>query len=65
MNSNKKENIEDELAELEAELNKEEELKLKEEQKRPDLYPDIIEDKYHSIERMVSLGVLEKKKIVM
>ena len=62
MNSNKKENIEDELAELEAELNKEEELKLKEEQKRPDLYPDIIEDKYHSIERMVSLGVLEKEK---
>ena len=54
MNSNKKENIEDELAELEAELNKEEELKLKEEQKRPDFYPDIIEDKYHSIERMVS-----------
>ena len=57
-----KKDIEDELAELEAELDKEEESKLKDEQKGPDLYPDIIEDKYHNVEKMVSLGVLEKEK---
>ena len=62
MNSDEKKNIDDELAELEEELNKEEESKLKEEQKGPDLYPDIIEDKYHDIEKMISLGVLEKEK---
>ena len=61
MSQNKKD-IEDELAELEAELDKEEESKLKDEQKGPDLYPDIIEDKYHNVEKMVSLGVLEKEK---
>jgi hypothetical protein len=47
---------------LEAELDKEEESKLKDEQKGPDLYPDILEDKYHNAEKMVSLGVLEKEK---
>ena len=61
MSQNKKD-IEDELAELEAELDKEEESKLKDEQKGPDLYPDILEDKYHNVEKMVSLGVLEKEK---
>ena len=64
MNQNKKD-IEDELAELEAELDKEEESKLKDEQKGPDLYPDILEDKYHNVEKMVSLGVIEKENICL
>lgn len=62
--TSKKDNIEDELAELEAEIDKEEEKKDEELQNKPDLYPDNIEDKYHNIERMVSLGVLEKEKLM-
>lgn len=59
----KEENIDNELAELEAEIDKEE-LKNEEEiLNKPDLYPYDIEEKYHNIEKMVSLGVLEKEKL--
>ena len=54
--SQNKMDIEDELAELEAELDKEEESKLKDEQKGPDLYPDIIEDKYHNLEKCAAIS---------
>ena len=59
----KEENLDNELAELEAEINEEDSKKEKEMQNKPDLYPDNIEDKYHNIEKIVSLGVLEKEKL--
>ena len=60
----KAENVENELEELEAELQKEEDLKNQEVLNGPDLYPDLIEDKYHNLDKMVSLGVLEKEKLL-
>lgn len=68
-------NIDEELAELEAELEKEENLKKANEPKpqpkpkkdiknEPDIYPDLIEDKYHNMERMVCLSVLEKEELL-
>ena len=70
-----KDNIDEELAELEAELEKEENLKKANEPKpqpkpkkdiknEPDIYPDLIEEKYHNMERMVSLSVLEKEELL-
>ena len=59
-----KDNIDNELEELEAELQKEEDLKNQEVLNGPDLYPDLIEDKYHNLDKMVSLGVLEKEKLL-
>ena len=67
--------LDKELAELEAELDQEESLKKANEPKpkpkpkkdiknEPDIYPDLIEDKYHNMERMVSLGVLEKEELL-
>lgn len=62
------ENIDKELAELEAALEQEENLQKEKEQKdlksEPDIYPDFIENKYHNMERMVCLGVLEKEKSI-
>ena len=69
------ENIEDELAKLEAELDQEENEKKKNEPKpqkpkpidikdMPDYYPYEIETKYHNEENMVCLGVLEKEKLL-
>ena len=58
----KADNVENELEELEAELQKEEDLKNKEVLNGPDLYPDLIEDTYHNLDKMVSLGVLEKER---
>ena len=69
------ENIEDELAKLEAELDEEENEKKKNEPKpqkpkpvdikeMPDYYPNEIETKYHNDEKMVCLGVLEKEKLL-
>ena len=59
-----KDNIENELEEIEAELQKEEDLKEKEILNKPDFYPDLIEDKYHNFDKMNSLGVLEKEKLM-
>ena len=67
--------IDKELAELEAELDKEESLQKANEPKpkpkpkkdiknEPDIYPDLIEDKYHNMEKMVSLSVLEKEELL-
>ena len=62
------ENIDKELAELEAALEQEENLQKEKEQKdlksEPDIYPDFIENKYHNMERMACLGVLEKEKSI-
>ena len=57
-------NIDNELEEIEAELQKEEDLKEKEILNKPDFYPDLIEDKYHNFDKMNSLGVLEKEKLM-
>ena len=59
-----KDNIDNELEEIEAELQKEEDLKEKEILNKPDFYPDLIEDKYHNFDKMNSLGVLEKEKLM-
>ena len=59
-----KDNIDNELEEIEAELQKEEDLKEKEILNKPDFYPDLIEDKYHNFDKMNSLGVLEKEKLI-
>ena len=66
-------NIDAELEELEAELNKEEEIekqknpkppkpKPKDIKSEPDLYPSFIENKYHNLDKMNSVEVLEKEK---
>ena len=62
-------NYEDELAKLEAELeaeSKEEENKQKKDLQKEllkdgDTYPKIVEEKYHTVEKMISLSVLEKE----
>ena len=59
-----KDNIDNELEEIEAEIQKEEDLKEKEIFNKPDFYPDLIEDKYHNFDKMNSLGVLEKEKLM-
>ena len=59
-----KDNIDNELEEIEAELQKEEDLKEKEILNKPDFYPDLIEDKYHNFDKMNSLGILEKEKLM-
>ena len=59
-----KDNIDNELEEIEAELQKEEDLKEKEILNKPEFYPDLIEDKYHNFDKMNSLGVLEKEKLM-
>ena len=61
-----------ELEELEAEVNKEEEEKnpkppkpvKKDIKSEPDLYPNLIENKYHNIDKMNSVEVLEKEKLL-
>ena len=61
-----------ELEELEAEVNKEEEEKnpkppkpvKKDIKSEPDLYPNLIENKYHNIDKMKSVEVLEKEKLL-
>ena len=61
-----------ELEELEAEVNKEEEEKnpkppkpvKKDIKSEPDLYPNLIENKYHNIDNMNSVEVLEKEKLL-
>ena len=73
--TSKEDKIDDELAELEAEIDREENLKKANDPKpkpkpkkdiknEPDIYPDSIEDKYHNMEKMVSLGVLEKEELL-
>ena len=61
-----------ELEELEAEIDKEEEKKnpkppkpvKKDIKSEPDLYPNLIENKYHNIDKMNSVEVLEKEKLL-
>ena len=61
-----------ELEELEAEVNKEEEEKnpkppkpvKKDIKSEPDLYPNLIENKYHNIDKMNSVEVQEKEKLL-
>ena len=61
-----------ELEELEAEVNKEEEEKnpkppkpvKKDIKSEPDLYPNLIENKYHNIDKMNSVEILEKEKLL-
>lgn len=68
-------NIDKEFEELEAELDKEENLKKENEPKpkpkpkkdiksEPDIYPDFIENIYHNIEKMDCLSVLEKERTI-
>ena len=58
-------NLDNELAELEAEIDKEEKEQKDAEEKKDfgvDFYPENIEEKYHDYEKIVSLGALEKEK---
>ena len=58
-------NLDNELAELEAEIDKEEKAQKEAEEKETqgiDLYPEKIEEQYNNYEKMISLGVLEKEK---
>ena len=58
-------NLDNELAELEAEIDKEEKAQKEAEEKETqgiDLYPENIEEQYNNYEKMISLGVLEKEK---
>ena len=66
------ERLDAELKELEAEIDKEEEKKnpkppkpvKKDIKSEPDLYPNLIENKYHNIDKMNSVEVLEKEKLL-
>ena len=64
--------VDAELEALEAEIDKEEEEKnpkppkpvKKDIKSEPDLYPNLIENKYHNIDKMNSVEVLEKEKLL-
>jgi hypothetical protein len=64
--------IDEELDAIEAEIEKEEEAKnqkppkpvKKDIKSEPDLYPNLIENKYHNIDKMNSVEVLEKEKLL-
>ena len=64
--------VDAELEALEAEIDKEEEAKnpkppkpvKKDIKSEPDLYPNLIENKYHNIDKMNSVEVLEKEKLL-